>query len=108
MESFNSVGLVGFLELYISTRFHGESTQVSTFTVRLEEQGPEKVYRVYVPVECYGRTAERAAYLSAGDLIGVQGKLVYRRGLDRQGEPTGRLMVLASSVVCVVPAPVAV
>jgi single-stranded DNA-binding protein len=108
MESFNAVGLVGFLELDISTRFHGERPQVTTFTVRLEEQGAEKVHRVYVPMECYGRTAERTAYLSAGTLIGVQGKLVYRRSPERDGTQTGRLTVLASSVVCLVPAPVAV
>ena len=76
---------------------------MTRFTVCLEEQGAEKVHRVFVPVECWGKTAERAAELTPGDLIGVQGKLVYRRG-----ESTGRLMVLASGVVCLVPAPVAV
>ena len=82
--------------------------QVTSFTLCLEEHAAEKTHRVYVPVVAYGKTAERAADLAAGDLIGVQGKLVYRRALDRPGEQTGRLMVLASSVGCLVPAPVAV
>jgi single-stranded DNA-binding protein len=103
MDSLNAVNLVGWLEPDLHTAFQGQGMQVTRFSVRLEEQGAEKVHRVFVPVECYGRTAERAADLTPGDLIGVQGKLVYRRG-----EPTGRLMVLASSVVCLMPAPVAV
>jgi hypothetical protein len=41
-------------------------------------------------------------------VIGVQGKLVYRRTPDRPAESTGRLVVMASSVVCLVPASVAV
>jgi single-stranded DNA-binding protein len=108
MDSFNTVGLVGWLEGDLSTRWQGESSQCTTLTVRLEEHGAEKVHRVYVPVECWGKTAERAADLTPGDVIGVQGKLVYRRGPARPGEQTGRLLVLASSVVCLVPAPVAV
>jgi single-stranded DNA-binding protein len=107
MESLNSVSLVGWLELDLSTRWQGEASQCTTFTVRLEEQGTDKVYRVYVPVVCWGKTAERAAELTPGDVIGVQGKLVYRRAQDRPAEPTGRLVVMASSVVCLVPAPVA-
>jgi single-stranded DNA-binding protein len=108
MDSLNSVSLVGWLELDLTTRWHGESGQCTTFTMRLEEQGTDKVHCVYVPVVCYGKSAERAAECAAGDLIGVQGKLVYRRGPDRDGAQTGRLMVLASSVVCVLPALVAV
>ena len=92
------------------TRFAGDSHQVTQCTLRLEEERDGQVHRVYVPVVCYGRTAERAADLSPGDLIGVQGKLVYRRrGPEHQGEQTtGGLTVLASTVVCLVPAPVAV
>jgi single-stranded DNA-binding protein len=108
MDSFNSVSLVGFLELDLTTRWHGESTQVTSFTLRLEEHTAEKTYLVYVPVVAYGKTAERAADLTAGDLIGVQGKLVFRRAPDRPSEPPGRLVVMASSVGCLVPAPVAV
>jgi single-stranded DNA-binding protein len=108
MDSLNTVGLVGFLELDLTTRWRGERSQHTTFTLRLEEHGPEKIFRVYVPVECWGTTAERAAELTPGDLIGVQGKLVWRRAPDRQSEQAGRLTVMASSVVCLVPAPVAV
>ena len=108
MDSFNSVGLVGFLELDLLTKFVVESHQLTQCTLRLGEERDDQVHRVYVPVVCYGRTAERAADMSPGDLIGVQGKLVYRRGPDRQGEQTGLLTVLASSVGCLVPAPVAV
>lgn len=100
MDSFNTVGLVGWLDVDLSTRWQGDASQCTTFTVRLEEHGADKVHRVYVPVECWGKTAECTADLTPGDLIGVQGKLVYRRG-----DPTGRLMVLASRVVCLVPTP---
>ena len=108
MESLNSVSLVGWLEQDLSTRWYGEASQYTTFTVRLEEQGTDKVHCVYVPVVCWGKTAERAAELTPGDVIGVQGKLVYRRAPDRPSESTGRLVVMASSVVCLVPTSVAV
>jgi single-stranded DNA-binding protein len=108
MDSLNAVALTGFLELDLTTRWQGDASQCTTFTMRLEEQGADKVHLVYVPVVCWGKTAERAADLSPGALIGVQGKLVYRRAPDRPAEHTGRLVVMASSVVCVMPAPVAV
>lgn len=108
MDSLNAVNLVGWLEADLYTAFQGQGTQVTRFTVCLEEQGAEKVHRVFVPVECWGKTAERAAEFTPGDLIGVQGKLVYRRAPDRQSEHSGRLAVMASSVVCLMPAPVAV
>jgi single-stranded DNA-binding protein len=108
MESFNAVTLTGFLELDLTTRWQGDGSQCTTFTIRLEEQGADKVHRVYVPVVCWGKTAERAAAFTPGDVIGVQGKLVFRRAPDRPGEHTGRLMVMASSVVCVMSAPVRV
>ena len=43
MESLNSVSLVGWLEQDLSTRWYGEASQYTTFTVRLEEQGTDKV-----------------------------------------------------------------
>jgi single-stranded DNA-binding protein len=108
MDSLNSVSLVGWLEGDLSTRWQGDASQCTTLTIHLEEQGADKVHRVYVPVVCWGKTAERAAELTPGDMIGVQGKLVYRRAPDRPGEQTGRLAVMASSVVCVMAAAVAV
>jgi single-stranded DNA-binding protein len=76
MDSFNSVNLVGFLELDLTTRWHGESTQVTSFTLRLEEHTAAKTHLVYVPVVAYGKAAERAADLAPGDLLGVQGNRV--------------------------------
>jgi single-stranded DNA-binding protein len=105
MESLNSVSLVGWLEQDLSTRWYGEASQYTTFTVRLEEQSTDKVHCVYVPDVCWGKTAERAAELTPGQVVGVQGKLVYRRAPDRPAESTGRLAVMASNVVCLVPAP---
>ena len=56
MDSLNAVNLVGWLEADLSTAFQGQGTQVTRFTVCLEEQGAEKVHRVFVPVECWGKT----------------------------------------------------
>jgi hypothetical protein len=102
MESFNAVSLVGELEVDMGTACHGAGSQVTRFTVRLEEQEADKVPRVSLPVECWGKTAARAADRRAGDLSDVQGDLVYRRG-----EPTGWWLGMASSVVCLVAAPAA-
>jgi hypothetical protein len=61
MDSFNTVGLVGFLDLDLTTRWQGDSTQVTSFTLRLEEHAAAKTHLVYVPVIAYGKTAEHAA-----------------------------------------------
>ena len=61
MDSLNAVAMVGWLEFDLTTRFTGDSYQMTQCTLRLEEERDGQVHRVYVPVVCYGRTAERAA-----------------------------------------------
>ena len=110
MDSLNTLTLVGILDRDPSTRFEREGLQVTTFTLRLEEHGREgkagQVFRTYVPMIAYSKTAEVAADLNAGDLLGVEGKLVWRS--DWPGQTKGTLAVLARQVTCLVPAPVAV
>jgi Single-strand binding protein family len=103
MESLNSVSLVGILERDPVTKFEGDrGIQVTTFTLRLDEPGKGakagQVFRVYIPVECYTTTAERAADLNAGDLVGLEGKLVWRRATDPNGQKPGSLVVFARQV----------
>ena len=65
------------------------------------------VFKVYIPVECYGRTAEKAGTCSAGDLVGVEGKLKWRSYLDKEHQKKGSLVVLARQVSVLVAAAVA-
>ena len=110
MDSLNTISLVGILERDLSTRFEREGIQVTTFTLRLEEHGKDgkagQVFRVYVPVQAYGKTAEAAADLNVGDIVGVEGKLVWRS--DWPGQTKGTLAVFARQVTCLLTAPVAV
>ena len=75
MDCLNCVTLTGFVERTPSLKFEAESgAQLTTFTVRVEEQGKDgAVFKVYVFIECYGRVAEKAGDVNAGDVVGIEG-----------------------------------
>ena len=107
MDSLNTVCISGVVERDPRTKFEGDGLQTTTLTLRLEEQGKDgMVFKVYVPVDCYGKVAERAAALSAGDLVGIEGKLKWK-SYDHQGQRKGTLCVLARQFAVLVPAAVA-
>lgn len=97
MDSVNNVTLVGCLERDPSMRFVPASGMPScTATLRCDEAGSSgQVFKLYVPLEAYGRTAEALSILTAGALVGVQGKLAWRK---REGDEKGGLVVMVSRV----------
>ena len=108
MDSLNLVCLTGLLERDPVTKFDDNGMQVTTFTLRCEEAGRDGgTIKLYCPVECYGRTAERAADVSAGDVIGVEGKLKWKSYVDKHGEKKGTLAILARQVSLLVSVAVA-
>ena len=105
MDSLNTVVLSGLLDRDPVTTFQEDGQQMTRFTLRCEETGKAgAVFRLYVPVECYGKTAERAAELGAGDVVGIEGKLKWRSTTDRHGEKKGSLCMLARQVSVLVSA----
>jgi single-stranded DNA-binding protein len=105
MDSLNTLVLSGALERDPSTSFQDDGQQLTRFTLRVEEQGKAgAVFKLWVAVECYGKTAERAAALGAGAVVGVEGKLKWRSTTDKHGEKKGSLCMLARQVSVLVPA----
>jgi single-stranded DNA-binding protein len=77
-----------------------------TATLRCDEGGSGgQVFNLYVPLEAYGRTAETLGALTTGALVGVQGKLAWRK---REGDEKGSLVIMAQriSVLLALAAPV--
>jgi single-stranded DNA-binding protein len=97
MESLNSVVLVGIIERDPTMRFVPASGMPCCVgTLRCDEIGTGgQTFRLYVPPEAYGRTAETLGTLTAGAFIGVQGKLAWRK---REGEDKGSLVVMAQRI----------
>ena len=104
----NSVCVTGVLERDPRTKFASDGAQETSFTLRVEESGKDgTVFRTFVPVEAYGRVAEKAADLSAGDMIGVEGKLKWQSYTARDGTKKTSLCVLARLVKRLAPVAVA-
>lgn len=101
----NHVTLTGILERDPITRFADHGTQVTSFTLRLDEVGPAgQLFKLFVPCECYASTAEAAGDLSAGEAVLVAGKLTWTSWTDKQGQKRTSLCVLARLVKRLAPA----
>jgi len=95
----NHVTLTGTLERDPITRFADHRTQVTSFTLRLDEVGPAgKLFKLFVPCEAYGPAGEQAGELSAGEPVLVAGKLKWTSWTDKQGQKRTSLAVLARLV----------
>lgn len=73
----------------------GTGTPCATARVCVEEVGPTgQVFKTWIPLEAWGKSAEPLAELHGGDLVLVRGKLRWRKS----GEKQGMLVVSAWSV----------
>jgi single-stranded DNA-binding protein len=103
--SLNICALVGTLARDPRTAFAGEGQQTTTFTLALVEPGREgKPFTLYVPCIAWGKAAEAAAVLNAEDLVSVQGKLCWRKYVDKHGQERSMLTVNVREVSVVQPA----
>jgi len=76
----NVVALVGRLTKHPIVRFEGEGSQVTTFTLAVQEPSREgKAFVLYVGCVAYGKAGEACSTLNAEDLIAVQGRLTWRK-----------------------------
>jgi single-stranded DNA-binding protein len=105
MDSLNVVALTGTLERDPALRFDSNSgTARCSGTLRCEDLGASgNPFRLYVPLEAWGKTAETLGELRAGTLIAVQGKLCWRKYTTQHGEEKGTLAVLARQVAALAP-----
>lgn len=99
MDDLNHVNLTGMLERDPVTRLADHGTQQVGFSLRLVEAGPAgQAFKLFVNCEAYGKAAEAAGELRAGDSVLVAGELKYTSFTDKQGQKQTRLCVLARLV----------
>jgi single-strand DNA-binding protein len=97
----NTVCLVGRLTRDPTVRFEGDSQQVTTFTLAVDERsyGPErKAYVLYVPCTSYGRSAGACSLLNAEDVVSVQGRLGWRKHVGKCRQEHSQLVVQVKDV----------
>ena len=95
----NSVNLVGRLSRAPLVRFEGDGREVTTFTLQIQEPGRDgTAYTLYVNCVAWGKTAEAAGTLEAETPVAVEGKLCWRKHVDKHGQDKSALAVMARSV----------
>lgn len=95
----NQCTIIGQLADDPETRFLDSGHQLTTVSLRIEEEGRDgKTYKTFIPVEAYGRAGEALAECSKGDTTVITGKLAYRSWTDKEGTKRGTIKVSAWQV----------
>ena len=86
--SVNRVVLLGSITKYgMEIRYSPTGTPCASFTLVVIEQGQDgKDHPTLIPCECWGKRAEAAGELEAGDLVVFEGKLRKRQKGENQWE----------------------
>ena len=81
MGSVNRVILIGTISKYgVTVKYAQTGTPCANFTLVLTEQGQDgKPHATFIDCECWGRKAEAASALEAGQLALFEGKLAKRK-----------------------------
>jgi single-stranded DNA-binding protein len=79
--SVNRVILLGSVGRYgVEIRYHPSGTPCASFMLVLTEPGPEgRHFSTLIPCEVWGKKAEAASALDAGQLVLFEGKLARRK-----------------------------
>jgi hypothetical protein len=82
--SINRVTLMGQISKYgMEVRYNASGTPCASFTIIVNEMGQDgKEHATYIPCECWGKKAEAAGELEAGQLVLLEGKLRKRQKGD--------------------------
>jgi hypothetical protein len=76
------VGVIG--KYGVEVRYATSGTPCASFTLVVSDQGSDgKLHDLYVPCEVWGRKAEHAGELEAGQLVLFEGKLAKRKKGDQ-------------------------
>lgn len=106
----NSVCPVGVLSRNPAVRFEGDNgSQVTTFTLAISEPGRDGgTFLLYVNCIAWGKPAEAAADLEAETLVSVEGKLCWRKNIDKQGHDKSSMAVMLRQLAVLQPTAVEV
>jgi single-stranded DNA-binding protein len=82
--SINRVTLMGTISKYgMEVRYTPSGTPCASFMLIITEQGQDgKEHQIYIPCECWGKKAEAAGELEAGQLVLFDGRLRKRQKGD--------------------------
>ena len=95
----NQCTLIGQLADDPETKFLDSGHQLTTVSLRIEEEGRDgRTYKTFIPLEAYGKAGEALAECSKHDAVVVTGKLAYRSSTDKEGNKRGTIKVSAWQV----------
>jgi single-strand DNA-binding protein len=97
MFSLNEVFLAGTLAKDPTTSFQDNGTQVTQARLCVAEESNGQTYRVWVPIEGFGRAAQVLAELTEGDACLIKGKLKWK-SWEKDGKKQGTFIVSTWSV----------
>lgn len=100
MDSLNVLALTGTLERApVLRQEEGGTAPRCSATLRCEEVSASgSPFKLYVPLEAWGKSAEALGALPAGTAVAIQGKLCWRKHVPRPGEDKSGLAVLVGKV----------
>jgi len=109
MDSTNVLLVSGVLDRAPTMRFRDDGNALCTGTLRLDEPGANgTVYKTYVAFEAYSKVAEVVAERQAGDVVLLQGKVMWRKYVTKSGEEKAGLALLVQKCSVLVAAPAGV
>ena len=95
--SINECFLAGTLARDPTTVVQDSGSPLTSARLLISEERDGQVWKLWLDVEAYARTAERLATLREGDAVLVRGKLKWK-SWERDGKKQGTLLVNAWSV----------
>lgn len=99
MASLNVITLIGNLTEKPSLNYTQSGTARSNFTIAVNEYRGDEQETTFVPIVCWGNTAENAAeYLNKGNPVALSGRLRISNYEDDEGNNRKYTQVVANQV----------
>ena len=101
MLNLNQCTIAGVLADDPETRFTDSGPQLTTVSLRIDEERSGQTFKTFLPIESYGKASDALSECHKNDGVVITGKLTYRSWQDDSGQKRGTLKVLAWQVQAV-------
>ena len=98
MLNLNQCTIAGVLGDDPQTRFTDNGHQLTSASIRIDEERNGQTFKTFVPIEAYCKTSDALSECQKGDTVVITGKLTYRSWQDDSGQKRGTTKVLAWQV----------
>ncbi len=98
MLSLNQCTIAGVLADDPETRFTDSGHQLTTVSLRIDEERSGQTFKTFLPIESYGKASDALSECHKNDGVVITGKLSYRNWQDDSGQKRGTIKVLAWQV----------